>query len=206
MIVSKEKYELDAVCIECGAKGPEENLHQVNIGEATTGASIGFYLCYSCLSVMRSKMKKVLPEGKSALSICRSELSEPENAKNCLYCRECAAVMQIEGDQFECVLENFSFEEGEIPKEKRCSWRFNEEKRSGFIQKNVKKVKTEVDSVMRIARKKEYYSFGEKLRDVMKVLANAENEGRLNEEERRDVCNYISSRHGLDLNENSNQK
>lgn len=70
----------------------------------------------------------------------------------------------------------------------------------------MKKAKTEVDSVMRIARKKEYYSVGEKLRDVMKVLANAENEGRLNEEERRDVCNYISSRHGFDLNENSNQK
>lgn len=202
MIVSKEKCESGAVCIECGAKGPEENLHHVVIGDDKC-TSVYFYLCYSCLSTMRSKMKKVLPEGKPAFEICRSEFSEPENAKNCLYCRDCAAFTEIGRDWFECVLENFSFEEGETPKEKRCSWRFNEEKRSGFIQKNVKKVKTEVDAAMRIANKKEYYSGAEKLRDVMKVLANAESEGRLSEEERVDVCKYIRNRHGFTLDENS---
>lgn len=121
MIIRKNKsgYEC-AKCRECGKTASEANLHEIEIGKDFEN-EVRFYLCYSCLKELEEELKSVRPEGKSAWKICENEFYEPENAKDCLHCKECI-ISTADGfnECFECLLEGFFFYEDEVPETKKC--------------------------------------------------------------------------------------
>lgn len=88
MNVSIDKSVFRCLCAECGKNHKEANLHKIEIGSDHKNR-ITFYLCYSCMKKLEAELKKVRPEGVSPKKICESESQHPEDAKDCLYCREC---------------------------------------------------------------------------------------------------------------------
>lgn len=109
-----------AKCQECGKSVREANLHKIEIGEDQENRA-RFYLCYSCLKELEHRIKFVRPEGESAWEICEFNSNEPDEADDCLHCRECI-ISTADGISrcFECLLKGFFFYADEIPEEKRC--------------------------------------------------------------------------------------
>lgn len=117
MIVWKKKEMKECMCrcAECGKSASEANLHKIEIGK------IKFHLCYNCLKELQNEIVPVRPEGRSAFEICEDGRKEPEDAKDCLHCRECA-ICPISVDRwgFECLWKHFWFDEYSIPEAKPC--------------------------------------------------------------------------------------
>lgn len=108
-------------CAECGKTAKEANLHALEFGKLREKSFFSFFLCYSCLKNLETEIKCVRPEGMSVWEICENGMQEPEDAKDCLHCRECIVCTPDGfGYCFECLQKGFTFEEDEVPKEKRC--------------------------------------------------------------------------------------
>lgn len=118
MIVSFTKSENEtAICAECGNDISKSNLHEIYIGN-----EIRFHLCYNCIKEAGLRFLSVRPEGISPWRLCEWEQDKPEEAKDCLHCRECI-ISSADGisDCFECLKTGFVFYEYEVPEIKPCN-------------------------------------------------------------------------------------